>query len=990
MADQTNDDLLNELNSIPAPEKKKKKKAKKAADPVPEEPKTDDTPKDTPAPSNDDLLNDIESTESKPKKKSKKKKGQAEPAPEEEPKKEEPKKEEPKPTEAPKEEEPKEEGEEDNKEEEQPKEGGEKKKVVKKVKKVVKKKKKGKEDLMIKMLQEKKRLEEEREQQLIKEAEERERRQREEEERLRKEEEERLKKEQEAKEAEEKRLAELKKMGIKASDLAKLDENKKRTEEMLKQQGTSLDDFLNSLNQIPMGPKKKKPKKKKGEDKKENNNKEENVQNEEAQNTNEISEKPIEEGPKATVHQEIAGEVDDDKKFTVADNNEDIDDWENEVDDADEKEEEEKPKEEEDELGNGEIKPTATEPEKEDTKPSDNKPQKRNKQKQKETIPKEISEIDNMNLRAPIVCILGHVDTGKTKILDKLRRSNVQGGEAGGITQQIGATFLPIENWKGHLEKLNKKFQVEPKIPGILLIDTPGHASFQNLRSRGSSLCDIAVLIINIMKGIEKQTLEALDLLRQRKTPFIIALNQFDRVYQWKPTEWGAYRDSYDKQKKSQKKEFDNLVQNNITQLIKNNLNTALYDNNTSMKEYINLVPTSAITGEGMPDLLGLLLYLSQKFLVRKIEFKEEVQCTILEVKVLEGIGTTVDVILVNGTLNVGDKIIVGGLFGPIKTQIKIILTPHAMKEMRVKCEYDRHDTIKGAIGVKLFCPDLENALAGSPLYVYKTEEEAEEYAKEITKDFNSIVKDFLSKTGKGIMVQASTLGSLEAILTYLHEQKISVSCVGVGNLNKKDVIKMQTTHAQQENPLKEDLVILSFDNKVIPEAQQFADANGIKIFNDDVIYHLFDSYIEYKKECQLERKKAKEKEAIFPCMLKTVMFINKKDPLIIGVDVVEGILKIGTPLYCPEKKLPIGVVEGMEKDHKPINNVKPVDGSVSIRLRVFDSSLTAGRHFDEKCTFVAQITRNSIDALKEFFREDMTQDDWKTVIKLKKILEIQ
>ena len=138
------------------------------------------------------------------------------------------------------------------------------------------------------------------------------------------------------------------------------------------------------------------------------------------------------------------------------------------------------------------------------------------------------------------------------------------------------------------------------------------------------------------------------------------------------------------KQKKSQKKEFDNLVQNNITQLIKNNLNTALYDNNTSMKEYINLVPTSAITGEGMPDLLGLLLYLSQKFLVRKIEFKEEVQCTILEVKVLEGIGTTVDVILVNGTLNVGDKIIVGGLFGPIKTQIKIILTPHAMTKKRI------------------------------------------------------------------------------------------------------------------------------------------------------------------------------------------------------------------------------------------------------------------------------------------------------------------
>ena len=996
MSDLTNDDLLNDLASVPTKEKKKKNKAKKETKPIEEEPvKKEEPSQQPPEVSNDDLLNDIETTESKPKKKGKKKKGHQEEAPKEEQntdtkKEEEPPKEDIK--EDKKEEVPEKKEEDESKKEDEEEEGkkteGEKVKKKKIVKVVKKKKKKGdKEDLVIKMLQEKKRLEKEREEQLLREAAEREQREKEEEERRQKEEEERRKKEEEERIEEEKRLKHLKELGIKASDLAKLDENKKKTEEMLKNQGSSLDDFLNSLKNKPTFVKKKKKPKKV-------DNKDEKPKEGEAENQDETKEPILEtnekiEQPKAIVNVEIQGEVDDDKKFVVADNNEDVDDWENEVDEEEVKEEKqnEEEKQEQENVTTKEEQLPNMEEKKENNK---QQPQKRNKQKQKESIPKEIIDINTLNLRAPIVCILGHVDTGKTKILDKLRRSNVQGGEAGGITQQIGATFLPIENVVPHLKKLNKKFQVEPKIPGILLIDTPGHASFQNLRSRGSSLCDIAVLIINIMKGIEKQTLEALDLLRQRKTPYIIALNQFDRVYQWKPTEWGAYRDSYDKQKKSQKKEFDNLVQNNITQLIKNNLNTELYDNNTSMSEYINLVPTSAITGEGMPDLLGLLVYLSQKYLLRKIEFKEEVQCTILEVKVLEGIGTTVDVILVNGTLNVGDKIIVGGLFGPIKTQIKIILTPHPMKEMRVKCEYDRHDSIKGAIGVKLFCPDLENALAGSPLYVYKTEEQAEEYSREITKDFNSIVKDFLSKTGKGIMVQASTLGSLEAILTYLHEQKISVSCVGVGNLNKKDVIKMQTTYALQENPLKEDLVILAFDNKVIPEAQQFADANGIKIFNDDVIYHLFDSFIEYKKLCVLERKKAKEKEAIFPCMLKTVMFINKKDPLIIGVDVVEGILKIGTPLYCPEKKLPIGVVEGMEKDHKPINNVKPVDGSVSIRLKVFDSSISAGRHFDEKCTFVSQITRNSIDALKEFFREDMTQDDWKTIIKLKKILEIQ
>lgn len=1013
---QSNDDLLNELNSLPTKEKKKKNKSKKAAEPspVPEEPKPAESQQpQPPAQSNDDLLNDIEST---PSTKSKKKKGKKaatvqEPQPQQE-EPQQPQAEQPpqQPAEQPSQQPPQQQEEEapaKNEEEQEPQEP-EVKKKKKVVKKVVKKKKK--EDSMLKLLQDAKRKQNEEQEKLMKEIEERERKKKEEEERRQKEEEERLRLEELARIEEEKRLKQLKEMGLKASDLAKLDENKRKTEELLKNQGSSLDELLNSIKERKFV-KKKKPKAKKeeindnkeqeedGEEETENKAGEGDKDNNDNSNTKNVNKL---EALKEEIEGEV-GEDDENKKFVVADtNNEDFDDWEDAVDDNEGGDDDNKGGDEGDNDDEEEEENTLTNTSKttKDTAPSSSKEQP--KQKPTSSTPsfassstaapltKQPLNIDNMTLRAPIVCILGHVDTGKTKILDKLRRSNVQLGEAGGITQQIGATFLPIENFKDHIAKLSSKFLIPLKIPGILLIDTPGHASFQNLRSRGSSLCDIAVVIINIMKGIEKQTLESLDLLRQRRTPFIIALNQIDRIYQWKSTEFGAFRESLDKQKNSQKREFNKLVQDNITQLIKNNLNTALYDENDNMKEYINLVPTSAITGEGMPDLIGLLSFLSQKYLLRKIEFKNEVQCTILEVKVLESIGTTIDVILVNGTLKVGDKIIIGGLFGPIRTQIKIILTPHPMKEMRVKCEYDRHDVIKGAIGVKLFCPDLENALAGSPLYVYKTEAEAEQYSNEITKDFNSIVKDFLSKTGKGIMVQASTLGSLEAILTFLHEQKIQVSVVGVGNLNKKDVIKMQTMHAKQENPLKEDLVILAFDNKVMPEAQQFADANNIKIFNDNIIYHLFDSYIEFKKECALERKKQKEKEAIFPCILKIVMFINKKDPLIIGVDVVEGILKVGTPLYCPEKKLAIGVVEGMEKSYKPINNVRPVDGSVSIRMKVADSSLTAGRHFDEKCTFISQITRNSIDALKEYFREDMTNDDWKTVIKLKKELEIK
>ena len=717
-----------------------------------------------------------------------------------------------------------------------------------------------------------------------------------------------------------------------------------------------------------------------------------------------------------------ANDVEVGEEVIVAENNDAVDDWEEDLGDEkdnnkeqekekenqfDNDEEEEKPKQEENkdkdkkseektEEKKEEVKKPVKENKKNKKKKGKNKKdedeeeqeQENSKEKQAKVSLKEIR--DNARLRAPIVCILGHVDAGKTKILDKLRHSNVQLGEAGGITQQIGATFIPIENIQTHISKISEKFQTKSRIPGILLIDTPGHASFTNLRSRGSSLCDIAVLILNVDKGIEKQSVESLDLLRMRKTPFIVALNQIDRTYNWKSYPWSGFEDSYRKQKEQQKRLFNEKVEQNQMQFIKNNINTELYYKNTNMKEYVNLVPTSAITGEGLPDLLGLLVYLTDNYLIRQITFKEEVKCSILEVKVLESVGTTIDVVLVNGTIHVGDKIVIGGLLGPIKTVVKIILLPKPMKEMRVKCEYDRYDEISGAIGVKIFCQDLENALAGSPLYVYKTEEEAEKYCNEISRDFNSIVQKYLNNKGKGIMVQASTLGSLEAILTFLGEQKVDVAVVGVGNLNKKDVIKLQIKHAEDENVKKEDLVVLCFDNKVLPEAQKFADENSIKIFVDDVIYHLFDKFIEFKKQCELERKKDKEKEAIFPCSLKTVMFINKKDPLIIGVSVTEGVLKIGTPIYCVEKKIPIGVVESIEREKKPINNVRPNDGDVAIRIKVADSSLAAGRHFDENSTYISQITRASIDALKNYFREDMTTDDWKLVIKLKKELNIQ
>ncbi len=933
MSDFTNDDLLSELSSMPSTKKGKKKGGAKKAEPTP-------TPvEEVKEVNNDDLLDELSSMPTT--KKGKKKGGakKAEPTPVEEPepvKEKEPepiKEKEPEPTKE-------EEGDDDDeKAEEKP---GEKKK-----KKVVKKKKK-KEDPFLKMVQEQAKKKRELEERLQKEAEEAERRRQEGEELQRKLDEEQAAEEERIRQEEAERLKELRSMGIKsAAELKALDEKKEQTLNQLNKEGFSnFDDFLDSLTKRP--PPKKHKKKVVKEEKKENTEIDVNINTTEAEV---VANDNIEE---AKPSEELLKHAEKDVVFNITSNNneEALDDWEN--------------------FDEEDVKPVVTSQQAETEK---------NKAAVKEEIKLDTSTtststststtkrkyieedpefIPTKKLRSPVICILGHVDTGKTKILDKLRKTNVQEGEAGGITQQIGATFFPIENFTQHLDKIPEKFRIEPRIPGFLVIDTPGHESFQNLRSRGSSLCDLAILVVDIMHGLEKQTLDSLELLRRRKTPFIIALNKIDRIYQWKSEEWGAFRDSYEVQKKNQIKEFNDRLNRIKMQLVQHNLNTEIYDENPSMKEYVNIVPTSAITGVGMPDMIGMFVYLSQRFLMNKIEYKETVQCTILEVKILEGVGTTIDVILVNGTINVGDKIVIGGLYGPIKTAVKIIITPHPMKEMRVKSEYITHQSMSGAMGIKIFATELENALAGSPLYVYKTEEEADKYAKEISQDFNSVIRDFLSKTGKGIMVQASTLGSLEAILTYLKDKRIEIAAVGLGTLQKKDILKIHTIHSKNENTFKENLTILAFDIKVHPDAKAASEDLGVKVFTADIIYHLFDSYVDYEKKCIQERKKEKEKEAIFPCNITIVAgaVFNRKDPIILGVEVKEGILKIGTPLYVPSKKLLIGTVEGIEINKKATNMVRSKDGSVAIRIKPADTSITVGRHFDEEDQIVSNVIK--------------------------------
>ncbi|XP_074991762.1 eukaryotic translation initiation factor 5B isoform X4 [Calonectris borealis] len=536
----------------------------------------------------------------------------------------------------------------------------------------------------------------------------------------------------------------------------------------------------------------------------------------------------------------------------------------------------------------------------------------------------------NMNtekLRAPVICVLGHVDTGKTKILDKLRHTHVQDSEAGGITQQIGATNVPLEAINEQT-KMVKNFDRENiKIPGMLIIDTPGHESFSNLRNRGSSLCDIAILVVDIMHGLEPQTIESINLLKSKKCPFIVALNKIDRLYDWKKSPDTDVAVTLKKQKKNTKDEFEERAKAIIVEFAK-------------------------------------------------------------QVKALPGMGTTIDVILINGRLKEGDTIIVPGVEGPIVTQIRGLLLPPPMKELRVKNQYEKHKEVVAAQGVKILGKDLEKTLAGLPLLVAYKEDEVpvlkDELIHELKQTLNAIKLE-----EKGVYVQASTLGSLEALLEFLKTSEVPYSGINIGPVHKKDVMKasVMLEHDPQY------AVILAFDVRIERDAQEMADSLGVRIFSAEIIYHLFDAFTKYRQDYKKQKQEEFKHIAVFPCKMKILpqFIFNSRDPIVMGVVVEAGQVKQGTPMCVPSKNfVEIGIVTSIEINHKPVEVAKKgQEVCVKIEPIPGESPKMYGRHFEATDILVSKISRQSIDALKDWFRDEMQKSDWQLIVELKKVFEI-
>ncbi|GBG26948.1 Eukaryotic translation initiation factor 5B [Hondaea fermentalgiana] len=603
------------------------------------------------------------------------------------------------------------------------------------------------------------------------------------------------------------------------------------------------------------------------------------------------------------------------------------------------------------------------------------------------------------DLRSPVCVVMGHVDTGKTKLLDKIRRTNVQEGEAGGITQQIGATYFPMDNLRNITERLNKDLSIDVKLPGLLVIDTPGHESFANLRHRGSSSANVAVLVVDIMHGLEQQTIESIKMLRAKRVPFVCAINKVDRCYGWQPLPGAPIRESLAQQPENVFSEFETRTQQVITQLMEQGLNAKLYYENKRFKQVVSLVPTSAHTGEGIPDLLMVLLTLTQRLMVEQLMFSPIMEATVLDVKKIEGVGTTVDVLLMNGKLRRGDTIVVAGMNGPIVTQIRALLTPQPAKEMRVKGEFVHHEELRAAMGVKIAAQNLEDAIAGTSMFLLTDDDDEDELKDAVMADVADIMGN-VSVTGRGVSVQASTLGSLEALMEFLRTSDIPVASVQIGPVHKKDVSRASIMLEHE----KEYACILAFDVKVTREAQEMAEDLGVRIFTADIIYHLFDHFTKYLEECKNERKTEIEADAVFPCVLKIIPehVFMKRNPLVFGVEVESGIVKVGTPLVVPDKLIPddanpgqtkmlsLGKIVSIEKDGAPVQTSgRGTKVAVKIQGTSAQSYVTFGRHFDHTNALVSKLTRKSIDLLKENFKNDLQRPDWELVIKLKKVFDI-
>jgi len=576
---------------------------------------------------------------------------------------------------------------------------------------------------------------------------------------------------------------------------------------------------------------------------------------------------------------------------------------------------------------------------------------------------------DGRRLRQPIVVVLGHVDHGKTTLLDRIRGTVVAAKEPGLITQHVGASVVPAEVIERLAEPLRKLIPFRLVIPGLLFIDTPGHELFANLRRRGGSVADFAILVVDVNEGFQPQTYESIRILRERRVPFIVAANKIDKVPGWRPNPGAPFIVSFRSQSEEARSELERRLWSNvIAKLYEEGFQADRFDRIRDFTRTVAVVPVSAKTGEGVAELLAVLAGLAQRYLQARLRFAEgPARGVILELREQPGMGAAADAIIYDGVLRRGDIIVTGGLQGPLVLRVRALLMPKPLQEIRVaKRELVPVDAVYAAAGVRIVAPGIEKAVAGAPLYVAASMEEASKLARQVESEIEELR---IRTEAEGVVVKADTLGSLEALTAALRGEGIPIRYADVGNVSKRDVIEA----AASKELNKFYGVILAFNVKVLPEAEEEAKRHGIRIFTHNVIYRLLEEFDKWYREEREAEKRRELERLIRPGKIRILpgYVFRRSNPAIVGVEVQGGIIKPGYPLMKENGKR-VGSIHQIQDRGKTLQEAR-AGMAVAISIR---GHVMVGRHIDEGETLYTDIPEQHAILWLTKYKSELSDDE--------------
>jgi translation initiation factor 5B len=555
-------------------------------------------------------------------------------------------------------------------------------------------------------------------------------------------------------------------------------------------------------------------------------------------------------------------------------------------------------------------------------------------------------------IRTPIVCVLGHVDHGKTSLLDRIRGSSVVDTEEGAITQHIGATLVPLDAIRAMSGSLGR---LDIQVPGLLFIDTPGHHAFTTLRARGGALAEMAILVVDINEGFQPQTLEALGILRNSRTPFVVAATKIDRIHGWRVNENETFQGTFAKQGERSRSALENKTYEIVGKLSELGFASERYDRISDFQRNIAIVPVSSHTGEGIADLLMVLIGLAQRFLKEDLAFHADgpARGTVLEVKEERGLGMTLDVILYDGTLSVGDEVMLATADGVVTTKVRSLLSPRPLQEIRVEDRFDRARSVVAAAGIKVSAPNLEEVLAGSPLMAVRADREQVEAT--IRHEMEDI-KVVLSK--EGIAIKADTIGALEALSKELEGRSIGILRAGVGPVSRHDIVEVQTI----TDPLSS--VLLSFNTPILPDAQDLLRDQAfahVKVFSGKVIYQLINDYLAWRDAEIRKREAQRFEQVVLPAriMLLPDCVFRQSNPAVVGIRVLLGKLRTGVELIDRSGRR-IGHVKSMQSRQE---NIREADAGMEVAISI--EGATVGRQVNVNDELFVEIPERHVKILE-------------------------